>query len=190
MCRTGGVAVLSFKERCRIEGELLCDADLLADSEEAVHRVVNLNLQKVHQIADRKGVLCVDHRKLRFEFLQIRTCLMLQLQGATEGDDLFVLAGEQHRVDVGTADSYIRACKPECGFQCVIGDTVCFQCFLVGFDQGVLTDFPHCRSNGVIVGCTCELTAGIGRIQVVCHCFEKLRHLQNGILRAVSAVYR
>ena len=53
----------------------------------------------------------------------------------------------------------------------------------------ILTDFPHCRSNGVIVGCTCELTAGIGRIQVVCHCFEKLRHLQNGILRAVSAVY-
>ena len=137
MCRTGGVAVLSFKERCSIICELLCNTDLLANPEETVHRIVNLNLQKVHQIADRKGVLRIDHGQLRLEFFQIRTCLMLQLQGAAEGDDLFVLAGEQHRVDVGTADTDIRAGEPKCRLQRVIGDTVGFQCFLVGFDQGV-----------------------------------------------------
>ena len=53
MCRTGGVAVLALKECCRIEGELLCDADLLTDSEEAFHRVVDLDLQKVRKITDR-----------------------------------------------------------------------------------------------------------------------------------------
>ena len=78
MRRAGSITVLCFKEFCRLECQLLSDPDPLADTQQTVHRMVDLDLQKIHEIADGDSILGIDHRQVGLEFVQCCTSLMLQ----------------------------------------------------------------------------------------------------------------